>query len=449
MSKQFKAEMARRHQRQLANHPVTRGRFDFFGTPATSSAAINSNTTSAITDPIENELKKHIGWPEGYPEQYKDDEHRIRIRYRETNLDQCADTLTQVVTMYTLDTLEKWRQTNGNLEFPYLEAYIQRDPTGETPWDLTDARIYRNAHKMATAGAASTTEDATGQSAAQPPPTTPTRTVETTHQSAETPLDSTATPATTTKATSKASDATATKPTGDMPASAAALATATSVVSSTSSSASSAPTDENNFAVETQFASILHKLHDKLYKIFRANMPKFICKQSKALLKEELRKWEKERGLKGLECLEKGKRYPWRKMGSWIVVNLGTPTLPSYYFLPLFTCIRKKDSTIAMWCQTIKDILWSIMDHNTQWGKVANVEAVSRLYAFTSNKERKVIGLHIQLNHKAKLGAGTIRGWLDKAELEEVISVIAEIDPTELPPGTTPRSIPRMHYAKP
>ena len=424
MSKQFQAEKHRRDRaRNDSRYYAAKrnGRFSFFSTPAVNAAATDMHTNTKIADPVEKELERHYRWPKDYPEKYKDDDHAVRIRYRLSNKQQCQDTLSEVVTMYTEDVCEHWRTLNGGTTHPHLEAYIQSDPTGEEKWKLTDPLIYKNAHKMAAAASASVAttpgtgggETDTAESGTSTPPPSAT-----TSDSA-TPLDSS---------------------TGDKeesPAPAPAPPHTPTVLPPAMATVTVAP--DGTYAVETEFAGVLHKMHDEIYKLFRANIKRFIDKQGKSLLKEQIAKWERAQGVKGNDRLKKGKRYPWRDMGAWVVMNLSIPTLPSFYFLPLFIVIRKKGSTVTEWCQVVKTILWNIQEFDRSWAKVGAKEAIAKLYAFLSPKERDILNLHVKVNHKSLMGAGTIHTWLDNAtDLEKIIDVIGEISPTEFPSGYDP-----------
>ena len=125
MSKQFQAEKHRRDRaRNDARYYAAKrnGRFSFFSTPAVNAAATDMTTNTKIADPVEKELERHYRWPKDYPEKYKDDDHAVRIRYRLSNKQQCQDTLSEVVTMYTEDVCEHWRKLNGGTTHPHLVA---------------------------------------------------------------------------------------------------------------------------------------------------------------------------------------------------------------------------------------------------------------------------------------------------------------------------------------
>ena len=291
MSKQFQAEKHRRDRaRNDSRYYAAKrnGRFSFFSTPAVNAAATDMHTNTKIADPVEKELERHYRWPKDYPEKYKDDDHAVRIRYRLSNKQQCQDTLSEVVTMYTEDVCEHWRTLNGGTTHPHLEAYIQSDPTGEEKWKLTDPLIYKNAHKMAAAASASVAttpgtgggETDTAESGTSTPPPSAT-----TSDSA-TPLDSS---------------------TGDKeesPAPAPAPPHTPTVLPPAMATVTVAP--DGTYAVETEFAGVLHKMHDEIYKLFRANIKRFIDKQGKSLLKEQIAKWERAQDVKGNDRLKKG-----------------------------------------------------------------------------------------------------------------------------------------------
>ena len=133
MSKQFSVQKAKKARTAGLNTQRRGDRFSFFSTPAVNAAATNMHTNTKISDPVEKELERHYHWPSDYPVKYQDDDHAIRIRYRVSNKQQCHETLSEIVTLYTDDAHWTWRTLNGSTTHPHLEEYLQQDPTGEKP----------------------------------------------------------------------------------------------------------------------------------------------------------------------------------------------------------------------------------------------------------------------------------------------------------------------------
>ena len=148
-SKKKGAMQAVAHLVQLNATNTETDRHSFLDRPAKTNVDISRVTDVRAFDRADTELTAARAWPKGLSEERK--KNAVRIYFLQTNEEQARECFRNVTSTYVHDSLDK--ETAVSADHPYLKEYLVADPTGEKPFAVSDAQIFKNASKLASATA--------------------------------------------------------------------------------------------------------------------------------------------------------------------------------------------------------------------------------------------------------------------------------------------------------
>ena len=187
--------------------------------------------------------------------------------------------------------------------------------------------------------------------------------------------------------------------------------------------------------VLTEFAQKHVDLQRKLYLCLRANYHRFMDNACKTTIDHRIKTFESNNGLKGEERLDLNKRYTWTKMRNDMAALCCIATPTGFYFLPLYTTVREDNCTVHDWLISVLRLYSTLRTESTDWGDLAEPDAVHRMYAFLSRKEVTIIETHLQDQNRSNWNncKRTLFGYLSKYGMETSIQNIASIAPDKFP----------------
>ena len=375
--------------------------------PNVSAVAATVETDSRTVDAIDEKIRNAVMWPYDYPKDLKATGKSIRFRYRITNDSQADVHFTSILEFYRDHVMHEHKHCESS--YPFLKEYLTKDPLGLVPVEFGDTRYYENASKLI----ANTADKA--KPARKPRKKKGKRKQKTKEVSAPTPPPASASG-------------------DDMSAAEAASATRPPP-------APEAPVDLTSEARETlpvltKFAHLLKNMQAEIYLLLRANITSFMDSHCKQVMTGMVKKYERDNAVTGPARLAIGTRYSWSLFQSDMKEHCCQKATAGFYFLPLYTTLRKKDQAVVAWCQVIRSIMDKLGHRvNQQWTSMSERDAMWRLRLFLSKKDKEVVENDLQNNH--------VQLWLDSNKnldeffttrsLNEAIDVLTSISAAKFP----------------
>ena len=156
--------------------------------------------------------------------------------------------------------------------------------------------------------------------------------------------------------------------------------------------------------VKKDFLKNLERFQEENYLFYRCSLRRFLCDQCESTLITWVMQQEhtKEPPLDKSNRFDKSVRITWESLKAE-VLTYTKPTLGSYYFLTLFTMVRKLDWNLLIWASKIRKAMQRVSKRGKGWDVVVGPEAMDILVRGLQKSERKV--LLDQLLRKEKLDA--------------------------------------------
>ena len=95
----------------------------------------------------------------------------------------------------------------------------------------------------------------------------------------------------------------------------------------------------------------------EIYLLLRANDTNFMDNHYKQVMVGLIKKYERDHEITGPPHLAIGTRYSWSLCQSDTLEHCCLKATVGFYFLPLYTALRKRDQVIVTWCQVIRSIM--------------------------------------------------------------------------------------------
>ena len=370
-------------------------------TSSTTAIADANEVDSRPYDEIDEKIKAAQTWPFDYPESFIKEGKSIRFLYNVTIDVQAKVEFTRIMNFYRDHAFEMHKHCED--KHPYLKEYLEKDPLGIKPVDVGDTRYYENAKHL----------KAQADAAAKARPQRKKRK----------------------KAKHKAKQAAA----ADATAGDASAAEATTVVRPQPMTINLEEMQEH-IPVLTKFAHLLKKVQGELYLILRASIFNFMDDNTTTIMKGIIFRYERDNNIVDAKRLQAPYRYSWERFQRDLIMFCCLKATPGFYFVPLYTTIRKKDQVIVSWCHKIRDIVDKLVKYDPVWKNTTERDAVRRLSLFLSDKDKTIIETDLQNNHVQLWNESnkSMRDFFDTCTLKKVIDVLSSIDAAKFPQHYTP-----------
>ena len=390
------------------------GIYAFLAKPAISSVAANTGTVTREYDEVDGLLSGVYNiYPVGYPAEHKNSDNAIRIHYLRVNVDQAQTSFRNIARTYREHAL--WKHADVLTKYPYLKDYLRQNPLGQEGYPYNDSRIYKNATKL--------TKLVSDPNAAQ--------SASATSAAGTAPTDKSSTKTKKSKA----------KPKGDASKAKSTVEEASAAEdASTSVLASSTAKKPARTVVKTDFAEQLEKIQTDVYLWLRASINKYVDETTNNIVEHAIRRFETLHELHGVDRHDVTKRYTWEQIKQTTYDECCLPTSGAFYFLPLFTTMREKNTLINKWCDTIDSITKAMKAYSDEWYSLSERDAVTRLTIFFSKLEREVLEKDLTNNHAKtwKSSGKSLESYFRRARLASVIKLVKGVEISKFPSSFDP-----------